>query len=411
MKRKLDIINRLFLVLILLVCSTISTPVMAKSKTLGDLKNELDQKIKEYNDNKQHQDATNAQIKQAEKRISEIQIIIEANATEVIRLEEEINELNQKIIDKEQEIKEVIKFYQVSNGTSTYLEYIFGASNFTDLIYRFAISEQLLDYNDKLVDEFNNMIDENNRKKNELAKQEVKLSSEQDNLESELKKLGSKLKSFTDVATDISEEIASQRAAIKIYEEQYKCKDEDEISVCTLSQLPADTSFWRPLKAGVRTSEYGYRSYNLNGKPKSDFHTGIDISTSPSTNVPVYASAAGVVISIVEKASCGGNKIYIHHNINGKTYTTSYLHLRKIMVSVGDVVTKDTQIAIMGGNPRIETWDRCSTGAHLHFSVNTGLYLKDYSSWSSYVSHTINPRTIVNFPSGGTPFHDRTTKY
>lgn len=411
MKRKLDIINRLFLVLILLVCSTISTPVMAKSKTLGDLKNELDQKIKEYNDNKQHQDATNAQIKQAEKRISEIQIIIEANATEVIRLEEEINELNQKIIDKEQEIKEVIKFYQVSNGTSTYLEYIFGASNFTDLIYRFAISEQLLDYNDKLVDEFNNMIDENNRKKDELAKQEVKLSSEQDNLESELKKLGSKLKSFTDVATDISEEIASQRAAIKIYEEQYKCKDEDEISVCTLSQLPADTSFWRPLKAGVRTSEYGYRSYNLNGKPKSDFHTGIDISTSPSTNVPVYASAAGVVISIVEKASCGGNKIYIHHNINGKTYTTSYLHLRKIMVSVGDVVTKDTQIAIMGGNPRIETWDRCSTGAHLHFSVNTGLYLKDYSSWSSYVSHTINPRTIVNFPSGGTPFYDRTTKY
>ena len=76
-----------------------------------------------------------------------------------------------------------------------------------------------------------------------------------------------------------------------------------------------------------------------------------------------------------------------------------------------DVVTKDTQIAVMGGYPRIETWDTCSTGTHLHFAINTGLYLKDYSSWSSYVSHTLNPRTIVNFPSGGSYFYDRTTKY
>ena len=98
-------------------------------------------------------------------------------------------------------------------------------------------------------------------------------------------------------------------------------------------------------------------------------------------------------------------------NINGKTYTTGYLHLREFKVSVGDVVTKDTQIAVMGGNPRIEYWDKCSTGSHLHFAVSTGLYFKDYSSWSSYVAHTINPRSIVNFPSGGTTFYDRTTKY
>ena len=411
MKKIISVFCNISLVSVLLVVSFFAVPVEAKGKTLGDLKAELEKKIAEYDNNKEQQESTNEQIKQAEQRVAEIQQIIEKNQMDIVKLEEEIIELNNEIMNKEDEIEKLIKFYQMSEGSNTYLEYVFGASDFTDLIYRFAVAEQLLDYNDKLVEQFNQIIEENKKKTEELSKQEINLSNEQNNLESELLKLGSSLSKFTDLATDIKEEIASQKAAIKMYEEQYNCKDSDEISVCTTKQLPADTSFWRPIKTGHKTSEYGYRSYKLNGKVVSDFHTGIDLSTSPNSNVPIYASAAGVVVSIVEKAKCGGNKIYIHHNIKGKTYTTSYVHLRKILVSVGDVVTKDTQIAVMGGNPRIETWDECSTGTHLHFGVNTGLYLKDYSKWSSFVSHSLNPRTIVNFPSGGSYFYDRTTKY
>lgn len=81
------------------------------------------------------------------------------------------------------------------------------------------------------------------------------------------------------------------------------------------------------------------------------------------------------------------------------------------MVNVGDVVTKDTQIAIMGGNPNIEYWDKCSTGAHLHFMIGTGLYFKDYSNYNTWISHTVNPRSILNIPSGGNYFYDRTSKY
>lgn len=411
MKRTINLFANVILILSLLFVTLYIPPIEAREKTLGDLKAELEKKIAEYNENKTQQNLTNEQIKKTEERIGVIQQTIEYNQKEIVRLEAEIIELNKDIVDKENEIKNIINLYQISDGASIYLEYAFGAKDFTDLIYRLAVTEQILDYNDKLVAQYNDMIEQNNKKTIELNEQEIRLEKEQEDLEKELNKLGNKLNSFTDLATDIEEEIASQRAAIKIYEEQYKCKDEDTISACTTSKLPADTSFWRPIKTGYRTSEYGYRSYKLNGKVVSDFHTGIDLSTSPNSNVPIYAAASGVVISIVEKASCGGNKIYIHHNINGKTYTTSYVHLRKMLVSVGDVVTKDTQIAVMGGSPRIETWDTCSTGTHLHFAINTGLYLKDYSSWSSYVSHTLNPRTIVNFPSGGKAFYDRTTKY
>ena len=91
-------------------------------------------------------------------------------------------------------------------------------------------------------------------------------------------------------------------------------------------------------------------------------------------------------------------------------YTTAYNHLRSILVNVGDAVTKDTKIAIMGGDPAVETWDRCSTGRHLHFTVAYGLYLSDYTSWSIFISKTVNPRTVVNFPSTGR-FTSRTIKY
>ena len=54
--------------------------------------------------------------------------------------------------------------------------------------------------------------------------------------------------------------------------------------------------------------------------------------------------------------------------INGVNYTSVYMHLRKLYVSKGDVVSKDTQIGLMGGNPSTEYWDSCSTGQHLHLT-------------------------------------------
>ena len=399
------------LIFVLLLISFVSYPQTAEGKTLGDLKEELNKKIEEYNQNETEKELTNEEIEKVQNKIQDIHSTIEENQKEIIRLEEEIIELNKEIVQKEQEIKDVVKFYHISNGTSTYLEYIFGASSFTDLIYRFAVSEQLLDYNDKLVHQYNEMLKEAESKQKALEEQEIKLKAEQKNLEVELKKLGNKLSSFTEVLIDIEEEIKSQKEAIRIYEEEYKCKDTDEISDCTTNKLPADTAFWRPMKSGWRTSEFGYRTYTLNGKKVTDFHSGIDLTTYPKDNVPIYAAAAGVVISIAERTSCGGNKIYIHHKINGKTYTTAYVHLRTILVKVGDVVTKDTQIAVMGGDPKKEYWDKCSTGAHLHFAISTGLYLKDYSSWNSYLAHSVNPRTMVNFPPAKNSFSDRTTKY
>ena len=97
---------------------------------------------------------------------------------------------------------------------------------------------------------------------------------------------------------------------------------------------------------------------------------------------------------------------------NGETYTSAYYHLRTINVKIGDVVTKDTVVGIMGGDPSKETWDKCSTGAHSHLTMAYGLYQTDYKSWDTFVSKTFNPRLAINAPtSRATWFTDRFTKY
>ena len=300
-----------------------------------------------------------------------------------------------------------MSFYQISGSSTMYLDYAMGAKTFTDFIYRVAISEQLIEYNDSLVDEYNNMIVKNKEKQEKLSKDIKNLEQKQQELSKSLDSLGNQLDEIVDLSMDIEDEIASRREAIEMYEKQYGCKDTDDINVCTRGQLPADTKFWRPIISGGFSSEFGYRTYRLNGRTVTDFHSGLDLTGSTD----VYASAAGIVAGIIWKSSCGGNRIYIHHKINGVTYTTSYVHLRSILVSVGDTVTKDTKIAIMGGDPSVETWDKCSTGRHLHFATAYGLYLTDYTSWNTYIAKSVNPRTLVNFPQRGTRFTNRTTKY
>ena len=131
----------------------------------------------------------------------------------------------------------------------------------------------------------------------------------------------------------------------------------------------------RPLYYGGISSEFGYRKSPIYGY--YELHSGIDMYGATD----VYATAPGTVAGISWKNSCGGTILFIHHNINGRYYTSAYMHVYKVLVNVGDYVDQNTKIAITGGTPSLTPWDRCTTGRHLHFMVANGLYMKDYVSW------------------------------
>lgn len=404
-----------------LVFTLVMTPtfsIFAKEKTLGEYKKELSALEASLKDNENQTALTKEQMQEINNNIASIQAEIDTANKDIEALFAEIDKLNKDIKKKNEEIKSIVNFIQVSNGESAYMEYIFGAKSFTDFIYRMAVSEQMADYNDKLIDEYNAMIDKNNKKQEELKQKQASLANKQHDLEVEKAKLGEKLSDLGEGQQELSAQIKTSREAINSFDK--RCKDSETPSSCYVRLNPPISgggssnsggnivtggAFIRPLNSGRISSEYN------SGRPHPTlggvrFHSGIDIAGSGSA-VPVYATAAGRVGAIVRRASCGGNQVYIYHNIGGKTYTSGYMHLRSINVSVGQTVTANTVIATMGGNPSIEYWDGCSTGQHLHFLLATGLYYTEYSNYNTFLAHTFNPRNMISFPGTGGSFTGR----
>ena len=374
------------------------------AQTLGDLKNDLQKKQNEFNQNKANQALTEQEIRNVNASIASIQNQISQTYVDIDNLSKEIEVLNDQIVKKDQEVKDIINFVQISNGESAYLEYMFGASDFTDFIYRIAISEQLTVYNEKLIDEYNEMIETNKRKQVEIEQKRVSLGDKQQELQKKKEQLGQQLNTIASTSISLEDEIEQAKEVIALYEAK-DCKDNEDISTCGKSLLPPGTAFYRPLESGYVTSEWGTRYYI--GRT---FHEGIDMGAREGTTV--YAIGNGMVASILRQTSCGGNMVVVHHNINNVTYTSVYAHLLSIAVSEGQTVTRNTIIGYSGGLST-QSYDRCSGGAHLHLTVARGLYGIDYTSWSLLnYTYSINPRDVINYPSGTyNSWSDRVTAY
>jgi murein DD-endopeptidase MepM/ murein hydrolase activator NlpD len=101
---------------------------------------------------------------------------------------------------------------------------------------------------------------------------------------------------------------------------------------------------------------YGSISSTFGDRRGGYRHKGLDIANNVGTSI--HASASGIVIYTGWQGSYG-RKIIIY---SGFGYTTVYAHLSRIDVNVGDEVTKDDIIGLMGDTGN-------STGPHLHFEI------------------------------------------
>lgn len=403
-------ISYIFLIIIMLTMNFLipKNIEVVKAKTLADLKAELQKAEDNYSSNQSQKAKTEEEIKSAKNRIVALNKEKEKIQEEVVNLEEELKQLSEEIDKMQGEIKSIMNYYQLSSGESAYLEYVFNAADYTDFIYRLAITEQLSDYNDKLIDEYNTKIEENKKKITELEEKQASLNKVQQEVSKELVSLGDDLSSIAEEAVEIKEEISDLKKQVNTYQNTYKCSLNEELSSCidrynkTVGNgfMPSAAGFYRPILSGTLNYEYGYTA------KYGAFHDGIDFSIPHGT--PVYAVADGKVVSVKPHQGCGGNMVYIAHKVNGKSYTSAYFHLADpILVKQGQIVTYNTKIGTSGGVPGIEWWDRCTTGAHLHFQIATGLYMTDYFWYSNFKAKSFNPRLVINFPGTDVRFHGR----
>lgn len=390
------------LVLVISLFFTFKPSVSAK--TLRQLRNELSNAEARYKNNQSNKQQTEAEIASTKARVEELRREKERVQKEIEALNEELERLAEEIKKMEKEMKSIINYYQLSNSNSLYLEYAFNATSFTDFIYRLAVAEQLSEYRKTTIEKYNNLIEENKKKIEELAAKQVAQNKLEDELSKQLSKLRTTLSGINSEAVDIKDEIADLKADINKYANTYKCGEDEDLTACInrsigYSGLPSAAGFYRPVTAGTVNANYGYSAYY------GSYHDGLDIGVSHGT--PVYPVADGRVVKVNYRASCGGNMVYIVHNVNGVNYTSGYFHLASINVSPNQVVTHDSVIGYSGGVPWIETWDGCSTGAHLHLQIGTGRYTIDYFWYSDYQARSFDPRNVINFPGWGGYFQGR----
>jgi len=396
-------ISKILLVLCLIVSNFYIPSVnAAEDKTFGQVKKELAEYKKKYEENKLEQQLTEEEREKVKTNIKNTETAISDNQKEIYELEQEMEKLNADILEKEKEIENIMAFVQVSNGESAYLEYAFGAQTFTDFIYRVAISEQLTSYNNSLVEQYEKDIETAKAKAEELALKIQELEAKQKTLKEELIKIGNDLEGLTDDAVTIERQIELVESQLEVFE-MMGCEDNETIKACAASKVPYDTGFTRPLEKGYISGYPGPRC--ILGSCST--HHGLDMSASGANYIdyPVYPIANGVVIGVYYEYN-GGKKIYIQHNIKGKLYVSAYWHLRRIDVKKGDVVTRETQIAIMGGN---ESYDNWSTGAHLHLELSES----DFNEKNYYSTRAdwLHPEYYINFPDKYVTWYNRTTKY
>ena len=182
------------------------------------------------------------------------------------------------------------------------------------------------------------------------------------------------------------------KALIKRYEDM-GCKDNQTLTACV--NVSNNEGWLRPISKGKITSLYGKRTSPTAGA--SSYHRGIDIGVAEGT--AVYPTANGVVGAIVEKSSCGGNMLYIWATVKDKPYTYVFMHLKSFApgLKVGDKVVVNQVVAYSGGGKstaaRHGGYDRCTTGAHLHYGVASGGFYGSSKATplSNFNAHTFAP--------------------
>lgn len=386
--------------------STASAASASKANNLKELRAELAAYQAKMNAAKQGSQNAQNKINSNKNSITAAEAEINTNKQKIEDSKKKIEELNVEIRDTEEQIKELLRSYEIMKGDNVYLDYIFGATSVSDFIIRCSISGQLASYNDELVASYEAKISENEQLQIDLNNREKQLDSQIENLENSITSLGEQIRQFDSEAVKFEDEVIATQESINYYVKQ-GCKETESFDSCV--SMRSDTGFVRPLKKGVRTSNFGYRGTNPATGAPNDYHSGVDIGgNGEGTNV--YSVANGRVGKIVRRSSCGGNVVYVYHTINGTKYTSAYMHLLSIKVNVGDLVTNTTVVGTVGGGAGTRSYDKCSTGPHLHLSLGTGWYGSTYVSYSSWRSHLVDPgkKDYVNIPAKGKWFYSRT---
>lgn len=354
--------------------------------------------------------ATNSEKAEAESEISKLDKELAAVQAEIQKLDKQLSETKARLEKSQKELEEAIEIknthYETlkkririmyESGDAGYLDALFGAEDFSDLLTRVEYANRIMEYDKELLAKYqkaeeiiaNNvkLIEEDKKKLENLQAQTETKKKELDakiRQKNELvKRLDMNAESYMAQISELQQQDASvqsliQQAEAKAAQEKAaaekaarekaaaaKSASSQGYSSYSSSRGSSSNTVYNsdgkqyqypvPAYAGYQpNSGYGYRGSPISGA--QEFHTGVDLKA--TLNTDIVAAESGTVIYAGWKGGYGKTVIVDH----GGGYSTLYAHNNEIKCSVGQQVSRGQVIAGAGTTGY-------STGVHSHFEV------------------------------------------
>ena len=331
-------------------------------------------------------DNVNQQIAAYDRMIADKQADLEAAQ---VRLAE-LNEKNKERVRAMEE-----------EGELSYWSVLFQASDFSDLLDRLNMIQEIAAADRRRLDEMSAVAQEVLDAQQELARdkealEQVKLELEDaqavlDDKQAQVERVLAELVNVAEDLDALYEQFEAEQDAfleeILKTEQAYYDKLEEESSIAASIQASIEASIQESIQAsiaeeeaggsgsggtgsnvdedGIRwiipttysriSSPFGYRWHPITGEWK--MHNGVDMAAPEGT--PIYATRSGyVTIAAVDWAA--GNYVKIDHQDG---YSSIYMHMTHYVVARGEYVKAGQLIGYVGNTG-------LSKGAHLHFGIS-----------------------------------------
>lgn len=249
-------------------------------------------------------------------------------------------------------------------GEVSYWAILFNSNDFDDLLDRFMMVEEIMDYDNAVMNQLIAIREQIKQDKEELelARQEQREAKEaQEAAKAELKRqedqVDALIREIKSKQAELEKAEAQLKAAAASMDAEIKKKERELAAQLAARQvnIVSEAGFIWPLKNNKTiTSMYGGRIHPITGRANN--HTGVDIAAPGGT--AILAAKSGVVLTSAYNSSYG-NYVVVTHS-NGQS--TLYAHMSRRAVSEGAAVKQGQTIGYVGSTGS-------STGNHLHFEV------------------------------------------
>ena len=398
-----------------------SSEIRKQINELKAQKKEIEEQIKQVQDDYEKNKDDIADIV-ARKNVIDQEIGL--LSAQILNINEQISAFNTLIADKQEELDGAQDRFDLlsqenkvrirtmeEEGSLSYWEVLFKANDFSDLLDRLNMVEEIAASDQRRLEELNQaaLAVEEAQSQLEVEKAELQLTK------NELDETQAQLDEKKKEADALPLELLARADELKALEAEYSEKEAEflkEIAakeqeyneaklaewlayMATYTTVPPETA--APSEGGNTNGSSGTNSGNNSGSGASSgwlvpcsyvkltspfgnrtsptagassYHQGVDLAAPQGT--PVYASRAGRV-TVAGYGSAAGYYVTINH-LDG--FSSIYMHLNNYVVSSGQTVSAGQLIGYVGRSG-------VATGYHLHFGI-------------SYNGAYVNPASYVN---------------